>query len=187
MAWLRSFVLPSRLGGVTAGFTASGSVQSDLQERDALHRAPLIRRVRVTILNYWVWVHVLLITACLFGVSLVCTRAIGYEHVPSIFPPPSLSDTTDQMIYLITRIGWPPLLWFQYVCSALVPVIYMFNPPTSPPRETLLDRDEATQIAYPRLNAKVVKRDSWIAWRYVRSGLAIVYTGVLLVLSEMLL
>ncbi|PVI00018.1 hypothetical protein DM02DRAFT_411368 [Periconia macrospinosa] len=62
------------------------------------------------------------------------------------------------MIYLMTRIGWPPLLWFQHVCSALVPVMYIFNPPTSPPRETLLVRDEATQIAYPRLDARVVKK-----------------------------
>lgn len=186
MAWLRSFILPKRLGGVTAGFTASGSIQSNLQERDALCRAPLMRRIRVTVLHHWVWIHVLLITTCLVGVGLVCIRATGH-NVHGIIPLPTLSNNTDRMIYLVTRIGWPPLLWFQHVCSALVPITYMVNPPTTPPRETLLVRDEATQIAYPRPDVRVVKRDSGIAWRYIRSGLAILYTGVLLVLSEVLL
>ncbi|PVI00767.1 glycosyltransferase family 2 protein [Periconia macrospinosa] len=188
MAWLRSFILPTRLGGVKAGFTASGSVCSDLQERDALRRAPLMRRIRISVFHHWVWIHVLLIIACLGGVSLTCIRAIiGFEHVPNMVPLPSPSNITDQMTYLLARIGWPPLLWFQHVCSALVPVMYMFNPPTTPPRETLLVRDEETQIAYPRIDARVVKRDSGTAWRYIRSGLAILYAGVLLVLSEVLL
>lgn len=186
MAWLRSFVLPTRLGGSKAGFTASGSVQSDLQERSPTHRAPLLRRMRVTLFSHMVWIHVLLILSCLGGVSLVCLRALGFEWIPSLFPLLPLSSTTDQMVYLVTRLAWPPVLWFQYVCSALVPVLYMVWPPTTPERETLLERDEKTQLAYPKVGARAVERDLGSAWKYVRCALAIGYTAALLVLGELL-
>ncbi|KAF2726590.1 nucleotide-diphospho-sugar transferase [Polyplosphaeria fusca] len=187
MAWLQSFVLPTRLGGVRAGFTASGTVRSDIKERDAHERAPLLRRLRVTLLNHWVYIHVLLITACLAGVSLSVTRAFARNPLPSMFAMRPLHSSTDRLVYLVTRIGWPPFAWLQYCMSALAPVMYMFFPPTAKDRETLLDRDEKTQVAYPRQNARVAERNMGGAWRYARATVAIIFTLALLVLSEVLL
>jgi len=74
LTFIRTFVLPEALGGVAIGFKSSSSVGSELYERDVRLRAPLARRLRVTIFQHLVWVHVLFTTACATGFGLTLAR-----------------------------------------------------------------------------------------------------------------
>lgn len=141
----------------------------------------------ITILHHWVWIHVLLITACVIGLCLAFARAFSSTTVFSVFALRQLHGSTDRLIYLTTRIGWPPFVWAQYVMSAMAPIMYMLFPPTTPDRETLLERDERTQVAYPRRETRMMKQNSGVLWRYLRALLAIIYTVALLVLGESLI
>jgi len=62
IALVRSFVLPSRLGGKTAVFEASGSLAGE-NERNPRPRSPFHRRFPATTFDNLLWIHLLLITA----------------------------------------------------------------------------------------------------------------------------
>lgn len=57
---------------------------------------------------------------------------------------------------LLVRAGWPPIfqIWSAYLIDFWIPIIYMLFPPTALSRESLLDRDPITQVAYPNRYAK---------------------------------
>ena len=183
-AFFQSHVLPKRFGGVATGFTSSGSIYCDLHERHPKLRAPLARRLHVTLFHHWVIVHVLFVLACFIGIGLAFTRTFTHR-IPSVYKAYPPQSRLDQAIYLIVRIGWPPLLWLQCVSSALSPIFYVLCPPTAPERETLLDRSPTDGVAYPKLDARR-PRSVWVSWRYARPGISVVYTVLLLVASSCL-
>lgn len=134
---------------------------------------------------YRAWIHVVFVAACLGGVGLAFARAFTHGRVPSAYSVIPAQTVSDQLIYLITRIGWPPLFWMQYVSSALTPIVYAIWPPTVPNRETLLDRDMKTNVAYPTAEARQVKRSAGGWWRYIRPTFVVGYSLVLISCSSL--
>ena len=67
VAWLRSFILPERLGGRVEGFTATGSIANKMNERDKDRRAPLGKRLRYLVVDCGVWVHIAVVAFFLVG------------------------------------------------------------------------------------------------------------------------
>ncbi|KAF4625484.1 hypothetical protein G7Y89_g12682 [Cudoniella acicularis] len=59
MTIIRSFILPSWLGGKSMAFSSSGSIKSELNERDPATRAPLLTRLKVTLWDCDVYLHLL--------------------------------------------------------------------------------------------------------------------------------
>ncbi|EMC97187.1 glycosyltransferase family 2 protein [Baudoinia panamericana UAMH 10762] len=180
-AFVQSFLLPKRLGGRSTGFKSTGSILDALHERDAQRRAHVFKRLYAIL-----WVqrgifHAVFVVVCLGGVALTCIRSV-YPNISSAYP---LTQTTygNQLIYLVTRIGWPPLVWLQFLQAALVPPLYAIFPPSVKPREELLDRDPKTNVAYPKPMATRLKRSAWDFWRYMRASLAMVYCIFLFTIS----
>jgi hypothetical protein len=184
IAFMRSFVLPEALGGGQTGFTASGSISDDLQERRAASRAPLLQRLRVTLFSHYAIVHAIFLLACLIGFALNLARASSPADIPNLWDTAILTTTQDRLVFFVTRLGWPPLVWMQFIASALTPILYAVWPPTQPDREELLDRDEKTGVAYPKIEARKSKRTPAGAWRYGRATVAMLYTFVLFVANE---
>ena len=55
-----------------------------------------------------------------------------------------------------------------------------------PDREELLDRDEKTGVAYPKVEARNSRRTPAGAWRYGRATIAMLYTFALFVANEVI-
>lgn len=144
---IRSFLLPSFLGGKTAAFSSSGSQQSELNERDPVHRAGLFRRLRVIILGSGVYMHVFYIAFAVSAVIVSTVRGIQINK----------GSVEQTLLFMLTHACWPPLLWLIALCSCWAPVHYTIWPPNMPDREELLDRDPKTGIAYPKASAKQLK------------------------------
>lgn len=181
---MRSFVLPAALGGETLGFKASGSVSSELNERSQQHRASLLRRLRITLFSQYAIIHALFIAACLVGLALNIARTFSPTIIPNLWDTAALTSTADRVVFFVTRLGWPPLFWLQFMASALTPLVYIMWPPSQPDREELLHRDEKTGVAYPKAGSMMSKRTAVGWWRSVRPALSIVYTFALFVANE---
>lgn len=181
---MRSFILPKALGGAAVGFKASGSISSDLQERSATRRAPLLQRIKVTFFHHHAMIHVIFVSACISGVTLNFARTFSPTNIPNLWDTTPLVSATQKLTFLITRLGWPPLFWLQFIASALTPITYTLWPPTLPEREELLDRDEKSGLAYPKPEARMPKRSVSGGWRYARATFSVVYTMVLFVANE---
>lgn len=141
---LRSFVLPKWLGGQAQAFKPSGSLKSNLNERDAQHRAPLHRRLFVILFNNLASFHMLYVYFCLAAVVLSTYRCI-------------LQNTTrDRLTCALTHAAWPPMTWIIVVSAFWIPITYACDPPTMPDREQLLHRDPKTGIAHPTPRSKKI-------------------------------
>ena len=189
LAFLRSFVLPTALGGEKAGFKASGSVSSDLNERSLQNRAPLFRRLRTTLFSHLAIIHLLFILACLTGLALNLARTLVPApniSIPNLWSSAPITTPAQRLEFFITRLGWPPLFWLQFVASAATPIAYAIWPPSQPDREELLERDEKTEVSYPRLEARGTRRNRWGWWRYGRGALAMAWTFAVFVGNEVL-
>ena len=186
IAFMRSFILPKALGGKATGFKASESISSDLQERRAGSRAPLFRRLRVILFSQYAVIHAIFILACLIGFALNLARAFSAADIPNLWDTATLTTMHDRLVFFVTRLGWPPLFWMQFIASALTPILYAVWPPTQPDREELLDRDEKTGVAYPKIQARNFTRTTAGAWRYGRATIAMLYTFALFVANEVI-
>ena len=169
VAIVRSFLLPQWLGGKFATFSSSGSIDSVINERDARTRAPLVRRLKVILLNGGVWIHALYVLFTLGSAAASIARAFT-----------TTSDTyQDRLFYILTHAGWPPLVWLVASVGCMVPIKYAVSPPAMPDREDLLRRDKETGIAHPTEEAKRVR---WGKIDYLHEGFYVVvtvYTAVL--------
>jgi len=152
---IRSFVLPSWLGGKMAVFTSSGSQSSELHERTPHLRAPMHRRLKFIIWDCSAWLHVAFILFVLVAVGLST-----YWVFTDYYPTRKL-----RLIGLLTHAGWPPVIWLTCMVSCWVPISYAVTPPDMPDREALMDRDPKTGVAYPTKWAKATKT-SWITWSH---------------------
>jgi hypothetical protein len=188
LAFLRSFVLPTALGGEKAGFKPSGSVSSALSERSLIHRAPLIRRLRVTLFSHLAIIHLLFILACLTGLALNLARTFlpPTNSIPNLWSTAPITTSGERLEFFITRLGWPPLFWLQFVASATTPIVYAIWPPAMPEREELLERDEKTGVSYPKIESRGTKRTRWGWWRYGRGALAMAWTFAVFVGNEVM-
>ncbi|KKY21460.1 putative glycosyl [Phaeomoniella chlamydospora] len=144
---IRSFVLPTWLGGQTQAFKPSGSLKSDLNERDPVLRAPMYRRLRVIIFNNLAFFHIAYVYFCLVAVVISTYRCFIKED----------SNTRETIICLLTHAFWPPLTWIITVSAFWIPITYACDPPTmSTDRETYLNRDPKTGVAHPTPKSKKI-------------------------------
>ena len=149
---LRVFVLPSWLGGHSTSFKPTGSLSSELRERDPRARAPLHRRLKVILWNYFAGLHLLYIIFVLAAVIASTVRCASNVNEP----------TRDaKLVCLLTHAFWPPVSWLVYIAAAWTPVIYAIKPPAVPDTDDLLERDERTNVAYPKEESKKT-RTRWM-------------------------
>ncbi|KAJ9660640.1 hypothetical protein H2198_002382 [Neophaeococcomyces mojaviensis] len=168
---IRTFVLPTWLGGSAQAFKPTGSLQSALNERDAQRRAPMYRRLWTIVVNYLAGFHLTYVYFTLVAVVLSSYRC---------FLQLTLKDT---LICLITHAFWPPLT-FVIVCSSFwIPITYALDPPTVPDRELLLNRDPKTGIAHPTKESKTVAFKGQSAWFELEYTFTTLFTTLIFVCS----
>ena len=169
-----SFILPSWLGGKVASFTSSGSQKSELNERNPKLRAPLHRRLKVTLWDCQVYLHLAYI---LFVIaSIVLSSWHCFQDEPYNTPG-------KKAVCLLTHGGWPPILWLASLISYWTPIQYALFPPSMPEQEELMHRDPKTGVVHPTENAKKIK-SSYIYWLHeVHYTLLTAYATGLFILS----
>jgi hypothetical protein len=143
---IRSFVLPTWLGGQVQTFQPSGSLRSDLNERDRILRAGLWTRIRVIIFNYMAWYHIVYVYFCLAAATLTTSRCVFEQY-----------GIQARLRCLLTHAFWPPVSWLLVVSAFWVPITYAIDPPTVPAREELLVRHPKTKVAHPKEECKDVQ------------------------------
>jgi hypothetical protein len=143
MAILRCYILPWWLGGKEIAFLASGAIRNKLKERYEKHRAGLWVRVKLMGWDCEVYVHLIL--------SLVCLGAFGIDtwRAVRISKDAKTGGSVLALRHLLVNSMLPPVWWLMILIAFLVPVGYMFWPPTVPEREDLLTRDPKTGVAQP--------------------------------------
>jgi hypothetical protein len=141
---IRSFLLPKWLGGQAQAFKPTGSLKSNLNERDAARRAPVSRRLRVILFNYLAWFHISYVYFCIAAVILSSYRCILDTKLKN------------RLICLLTHAGWPPMTWIIVISAFWIPINYACDPPNMPDREALLQRDPKTGIAHPTPKSKKI-------------------------------
>ena len=144
---IRTFVLPSWLGGQSTSFKPTGSLGSELKERDVRKRAPLVRRLKVILLGWMAAFHLLYI---LFVLTSVVSSTVHCALVPTL---------SARLVCLLTHAFWPPVAWVVFVAAAWSPIIYAINPPDVPDSEELLQRDPITHVQYPKEESKEIKNN----------------------------
>jgi hypothetical protein len=144
---IRSFFLPKWLGGQLQTFQPSGSIKSELNERDPTIRARLLQRMRVILLDYMGIYHIIYVYFCLSAISLTTSRCVAEN-----------SNSHDRALCLLTHAFWPPLSWLIVVSAFWTPVTYAIDPPKMPAREELMDVDPKTLVKRPK---EVHKKTSW--------------------------
>jgi hypothetical protein len=162
------------MGGKIAVFTSTGSQSSELNERDAKLRAPLWRRLKVTIWDCQAYIHLIYILFILGAIGLstyYCFSRGDNDDPRAIF------------VYLLTHAAWPPVLWFVCIVSCWTPIQYAISPPTVPDREDLLTREVDTGVAYPSEEAKKVKESNWHLLHEIQYSFLCIYTTVLFALT----
>ena len=155
---IRSFLLPRWLGGRVTGFASSGSMNSDVAERNRRLRAPLMRRLFVIGWNGGVLGHFLYMVVVMAAVASSVSQAFNTSM------PNSTSQEEDvRWIFILTHAGWPPILWIYMTClsACAVPILNIFRPPSVPEREKLLVRSQDTGVAYPKQDADAERSPQW--------------------------
>lgn len=169
---IRSFILPSWLGGQTQAFKPTGSLGSALNERDAETRKGLGARMWAILVNYWAAYHLAFVYFTLVAVVLTSFRCFARDE-----------STKDTILCLITHAFWPPLT-FIFICSSLwTPIAYAIDPPTMPPREKLLERDPKTGVAHPTAQSKKIAFGGEDAWYEMEYTVTTAFTCFIFVLS----
>jgi hypothetical protein len=151
-------------------FSSSGSIKSELNERDASTRAPLFRRLKVILWDCDVYLHLFYI--------LFVLAAVTYSTVIGVLRTDSL---TNLWIFLLTHAFWPPMLWVLCITACCEPIRYAIWPPTMPEREELLDRDLKTGIARPKEMWKKTRYGKWTFWHEMQYSGVTIFTAFVFV------
>jgi len=124
---LRCYILPTWLGGKKIAFLASGAIRDRLKERSETARAGLWVRMKLMGIHCRIWFFVLFVPYCFGAAGLDWYRAwkIGHES----------GDVTRALLHLLVNSMLPPTWWLMLGISFLVPVAYVFWPPTVPDRD----------------------------------------------------
>ncbi|KAL1878455.1 hypothetical protein Plec18167_004527 [Paecilomyces lecythidis] len=169
---VRSFLLPTWLGGQTQAFKPTGSLSSALEERDPQRRKNLPRRLFTILFNYMAGFHLIFVYATLVGVVLVSYRCF-FET----------SGVKNTLICLVIHAFWPPLT-FLFLCTSLwTPIAYAIDPPSMPDREELLKRDPKTGVAHPTERSKKIAFGAQSAWFELEYSLGTIFTILVFVWS----
>ncbi|KAF7557062.1 hypothetical protein G7046_g6120 [Stylonectria norvegica] len=171
---VRSFILPTWLGGQTQAFKPTGSLGSALNERDKANRKNMFHRLWAILINYMGLFHLAFVYMTLVAVVLTSYRSFYRE-----------TSTRKIIISMLTHAFWPPLT-FIFICSSLwTPIAYAIDPPFMPDREELLNRDPDTKVAHPTPGSKKIAFGGQAAWFEFEYTFTTLYTTMIFVLSFM--
>lgn len=171
---VRSFFLPTWLGGQTQAFKPTGSLGSALEERDPKRRKNMVRRLWTILVNYMAFFHLAFVYVTVCAVCLSSYRCF-YSQDPANFK--------NIFMCLITHAFWPPLT-FLFICTSLwTPVSYAIDPPSMPEREELLQRDPKTGVAHPTPSSKKIAFGGQAAWFEAEYTVATAFTIFVFVYS----
>lgn len=169
---IRSFFLPTWLGGQVQAFKPTGSLGSALNERDPLRKKNMVRRLWGILVNYMAAFHLAFVYLTLVAVVLTSYRCFFRQL-----------NTREILVCLVTHAFWPPLT-FLFICSSLwTPVAYAVDPPMMPDREQLLDRDPKTMVAHPTPKSKKIAFGGQAAWFELEYTVTTAYTTLIFVAS----
>jgi hypothetical protein len=170
---LRCYILPWWLGGKEIAFLASGAIRDRLKERNKKLRAGLGTRLYLMGWNCRVYFHVIFVAFCFGAAGIDWYRAAKiHKETHNIVPA---------LRHLLVNSMLPPTWWLMLALAYLIPVVYVFFPPTVPDREELLQFDPKTGVGYPK--AKEIKH-AWGVLPLIREiiwGLTIIYCIVLFI------
>lgn len=166
---IRSFVLPTWLGGQTQAFKPTGSLKSALNERFPKMRAPMYRRLWTILVNYMAGFHVAYVYWVLVAVTLSTYRAFLQHGIRT------------KLLENLTHAWWVPLAWVLVVSSFWIPFTYAVDPPSMPDRETLLVRDPKTGVAHPTKESKKIAFRGQTLWFEFEYTFTTVFTTVVFV------
>ncbi|RMZ83663.1 hypothetical protein DV738_g1076, partial [Chaetothyriales sp. CBS 135597] len=161
---IRSFFLPTWLGGQTQAFKPTGSLGSKINERDPHTRAPIYRRLWTILVNYLALYHVAYVYFVLVAVVVSSYRIFLLNGVRA------------KLIGLLTHAFWPPLAWIIVCSSFWIPVQYACDPPDMPDREELLVRDPKTGIAHPKKESKKIRNSPQAMYFEIEYTITTLYT-----------
>ncbi|KIW71350.1 hypothetical protein PV04_03531 [Phialophora macrospora] len=167
---IRSFVLPTWLGGQRQAFKATGSIKSALNERDPKRRAPMYRRLWTICVNYMAGFHVAYVYFVLVAVTISTYRTLVVQHT-----------LRGKLIGLVTHAFWPPLAWIIVCSSFWIPITYAVDPPNCPDREDLLDRDPKSGVCHPKAEAKKIAFAPQTAWFELEYTITTAFTAAVFV------
>jgi hypothetical protein len=176
MEW-RTLVLPKSLGGLSLGFTPTGSIKTPVQERSKEKRAPLVWRLRYALFDCGVWFHGLILTTVIVGLTYRVSQIFKHHDE-------DLQDGRDwheTAIDLLRYVAWPNPAWLSVVLSCWIPLRYAIFPPDMPPRQVMMGNRDETGARYP---LSVHKREKWSFWD---SEYVPIYTAVSLSSAFLLL
>ena len=170
---LRCYILPKWLGGKEIAFLASGAIRDKLRERNKQMRAGLLVRLKLIGWNCRVYFHLIFVGFCFGAAGMDWYRAWKIQR--------DEGSVILALRHLLVNSMLAPPWWLMLALSYLVPVAYVFFPPSVPDREALWDFDQKTGVGYPKV--KEIKQ-TWGVLTLVREvlwGLTIVYCIVLFV------
>lgn len=162
LAWLRSFILPARLGGRVEGFTATGSMGNCVRERDVNKRAPLRQRLRYVVVDCGAWVHVAVVVAFAVGAGMRVWQVVARHGA---------GEGHEMWVEMLKAVAWPSHTWVPTVLACWTPIRYAVWPPSVPERERLMGPAGKNGVRYAREEARRVR---WSGWQV---GFPEMYTG----------
>ncbi|KAI1627542.1 glycosyl transferase [Exophiala viscosa] len=168
---IRSFVLPTWLGGQTQAFKPTGSLQSALNERNAKLRAPMYRRLWTILVNYLALFHVSYVYFMIVAVTISTYRCFLQHGLRA------------KLMCLLTHAWWVPLAWIIIVSAFWIPFTYAVDPPNCPDREDLLDRDPKTGVAHPTKESKKIAFRGQTLWFEIEYTFTTLFTTAVFVAS----
>lgn len=136
---LRCYILPTWLGGKPIAFVASGKIRDKLKERSKDYRAGLWTRIKLMGIHCRVWFFCLFVPYCFGAAGLDMWRAIRR------------SQTSEEALrHLLVNSMLPPMWWLFLALSFMIPIAYVFWPPTVPERDDMMNFDPKTGAGHPK-------------------------------------
>lgn len=142
MTALQSFLLPRALGGQSAGFKPSGSLERELLPGYA-HGMCFWALWDSMWWGPHTWMHLWYCMTCLlaFICNVMCMSSSTQLAAP-FFGRLETTPSEGPLAYFITRVGWPPMFWFSGLVSCLVPLNFLAATSSIPYGETRMEEDQ---------------------------------------------
>ncbi|KAH7382529.1 nucleotide-diphospho-sugar transferase [Phaeosphaeria sp. MPI-PUGE-AT-0046c] len=137
---IRSFFLPSWLGGTKPGFTPTGSIHNALHERSAQNRGQFHRRLHHGLFECGMWFHLS---------SIVVVGLIMTYRTQAILQQYQHGWDMASITEMLRQVAWPAPGWLQPMLANMVPLAYIMFPPNVPDRNSLLGVREKSGARYP--------------------------------------
>jgi hypothetical protein len=149
---IRSFFLPSWLGGTKPGFTPTGSISNTLHERSARDRSSLPRRLYHGLFECGMWFHI---------VSIIAVGTIMAYRAHTVVQQSQHRWNATSFIEMLRQVAWPAPVWLQAIFANVVPLTYILFPPDVPDRNSLLGDREKEGARYPLEKLKKPRSSPW--------------------------